>query len=107
MSGCKSWWSRSPTPSPAHRRRRGSASAPRPTLLDFFVLLVGCALSYYFIGLSTLTVEPRADAPAELIPYIPKYLPYLLTLPQGILLFWPLFYGTQRLLGRRQGLTAG
>src|SRR5207253_2405473 len=34
-------------------------------------------------------------------------LPALLFLPLGVILLWPLFYTTQRLLGRPQHLTAG
>ena len=38
--------------------------------------------------------------------WLVRLLPTLLFLPQGIYLFWPLFYASQRACGREQGLTA-
>ena len=79
---------------------------PRPTVLDYFFLLTGAGLSLLLLRLSPLSVNKHESAPPALGEWIPV-LPEAMRLTEGILLLWPFFYGLQRLLGRRQGLTAG
>src|SRR5262245_46826097 len=100
---------------------------PRPNWFDFLLILLGCALSLLLTDLSSFRAQPRESTPtwlAEPLQRAPKdatpdvllagsqrtvlgLLPYLLFLPLGILLLWPLFYFKQRLGGRTQGPTAG
>ncbi|HXG11425.1 MAG TPA: hypothetical protein VNK04_16845 [Gemmataceae bacterium] len=103
-----------------------AAPVSRPVLLDYFLLLAGCALSFGLVRLDQptgrpglrapeaavryighLKVEPgpRANSPA--LRYLVLTLPDLLRLPEGIILLWPFFFGIQRIMGRKQGLTSG
>jgi hypothetical protein len=79
----------------------------RPTGLDYFLILFGAALSLFLQQISRLEVFPRTKAPEWVVLYVVPVLPSLLILPQGILLLWPLFYCTQRLVGRPQALAPG
>ena len=91
-----------------------SAAAPaglppvsRPTFLDYFLILLGCALSLYLVELSGSLAKVPQNTP-DFVPVIARnLLPTLLFLPLGMLLFWPVFYTTQWLAGRPQALTAG
>jgi hypothetical protein len=88
---------------------RAAASKPlvlspplRPSVVDYLFLLVGASLSLYLIELGVLTAEGgETSTPAFL-----HFLPHAMRIPEGILLLWPLFYVTQRLRGRKEGLTA-
>jgi hypothetical protein len=99
---------------------------PRPTVADYFLLLLGCALSFYLIRLGHplgvlgasapkeevqyighMKVEPGPEATSPALRYLVLTLPDLLRLPEGIILLWPLFLALQRLRGRRQTLTSG
>lgn len=80
--------------------------ASRPRFLDYFLMLLGCAVSLLLVEWSGLAATPGREIGRQ-AQTILKLLPHLLFLPQGIILFWPLFYATQRLAGREQGLTAG
>jgi hypothetical protein len=95
--------------------------------VDYFLLLVGCALSFYLIRLNHPLGELGAMTPKEGVRYLGhlkieagphiagspalRYLvltlPDLLRLPEGIVLLWPIFHTLQRITGRRQGLTSG
>jgi len=82
----------------------------QPTWLDYLGILCGCGVSQ----LLTMLCEQRglrALAPDELPPLVGEplvaLLPFLLLLPVGIVLFWPVFHATQRVLGRPAGLTFG
>src|SRR5947209_15815847 len=79
----------------------------RPTLVDFLLLLAGVSLSAFAAPYSGLRVEPQPDVPPFVPPQLLQALPTFLLLPLGPLLLWPLFYGTQWVLGRRQPLTWG
>ncbi|HYT88015.1 MAG TPA: hypothetical protein VEL76_04790 [Gemmataceae bacterium] len=82
----------------------------RPLWFDFFLIMLGCALSHFLADWSRFVALP-SDTPGEtpesvkelLLPSLPR----LLFLPLGVLLFWPIFYLTQRLAGRKQALSAG
>jgi hypothetical protein len=83
-----------------------AAATSRPSVVDFFFLLGGCGLSLLLMRQPLLPeLAPRFDAP--LAQSVFPVLPDLVRLPEGIILLWPFFYATQRVLGRRQGLTAG
>jgi hypothetical protein len=98
----------------------------RPTLVDFFFLLVGGALSYILLLLSPSMQAPDSAASqpsvrrighihfemeTEVEGKVPRLLilalPDLLRLHEGIVLLWPIFLGLQRFRGRPAGLTAG
>jgi hypothetical protein len=79
----------------------------RPTLVDFLLILAGVSLSAFAAPFSGLHVEPQPDMPPFVQPQLLQALPTFLLLPLGPLLLWPLFYGTQWVLGRRQPLTWG
>jgi hypothetical protein len=83
---------------------------PRPVWLDFFLILVGCALSLLLTERAAFRAVPSPD---ESLSWIKEshslltWLPHLLFLPLGILLFWPAFYLTQRFGGRSVNLAIG
>jgi hypothetical protein len=78
----------------------------RPRLLDYFLMLFGIWVSLFLTDWSRIRTLPQPAAPI-LVQNLAKLHPYLLFLEPGILLMWPLFYCTQCILGRRQGLSAG
>jgi len=84
----------------------GSAVS-RPTWLDFFLILVGCAASLVLTDWSGFHAHETRQTPELARRLLLGHLPALLFLPLGILLFWPVFYATQRLGGRQPHLTAG
>jgi hypothetical protein len=82
----------------------------RPTVFDFFLILLGCALSSFLMAFDGPTVEPKdtaANLPPSVTTYVFPLLPFLLVLPQGVVLLWPLFYSIQRIRSRPQSLTGG
>jgi hypothetical protein len=50
---------------------------------------------------------PTPETPAKVPESVIQVLPQWLFLPVGVILLWPLLYGTQCLAGRSQGLSAG
>jgi hypothetical protein len=83
-------------------RTAASPSQPlRPTLVDYLFLLAGASLSLYFMQISSLTASPGDSAPPALL-----FLPGAMRVGEGIILLWPVFFVTQRLRGRKEGLTA-
>jgi hypothetical protein len=91
-----------PPPAPS----RTTAPVSRPTLLDFFFMLTGAAISLLLFQLQPFRVLPSsASAAWPLAPTIMQLLEQMLRLPEGIILMWPLFFGIQRIRGRAQGLT--
>jgi hypothetical protein len=84
-----------PTPAP-----------PRPGWFDYLLILAGAALSLLLTDLSGYRALPTADTPAALAGVALRSVPHLLFLPLGLILLWPLFYMTQRMRGRAEGLTA-
>jgi hypothetical protein len=85
--------------------------AARPTFFDYLLLMVGCALSLVLVQIMIadrgLRISPTADTPPDVARLLLPILPFLLFLPEGIILLWPLFYSTQWLRGRKQPLTGG
>ncbi len=79
----------------------------RPTGLDYFLVLLGCSLSLFLHAISHPEPVARAQVPAWVAGELLPLLPTLLALPQGIILFWPVFYALQKLRGRRESLGAG
>lgn len=83
------------------------APVSRPTGLDYLLILAGCSLSFFLHEVSHPDPRPKADTPAWVEENLFPTLPRMLTLPQGIILLWPLFYATQKLRGRPAALSAG
>jgi hypothetical protein len=86
---------------------RSPATPPvplRPTLVDYVFLLGGVSLSLYLMQLGPLTAECGESATAA--SRLAAFLPGPMRLTEGVVLLWPLFLTTQRLRGRREGLTA-
>jgi hypothetical protein len=79
----------------------------RPRLLDYALILAGCSLSLLLADLSGWRAVAAGDASTPLLQAFLKIVPHMLFLPVGVLLFWPLFYATQKVLGRQQTLSAG
>jgi hypothetical protein len=78
----------------------------RPTLFDFLVIVLGFALSLFLCRLEGLRVIAAPTPPSAVAAYLVPILPQLLRLPEGVILLWPVFLTTQRLMGRKQGLTS-
>jgi hypothetical protein len=84
------------------------ASVPsRPTLFDFLLVVGGFALSIFLAQATSLMPMPKENAPPAAEKYLVPILPLLLHLTEGVILLWPIFLLTQRILGRREGLTSG
>src|SRR4051794_26565145 len=80
---------------------------PRPTLFDFVLVVAGFGLSLFLFQADSLRVTPAPGAPLAAVTYLVPILPQLVRLPEGVILLWPIFYLSQRVLGRHQGLTSG
>lgn len=80
---------------------------PRPTVVDFFLVVTGFGLSLFLSQISPMTWQPRDDLPSLVMIRVVPVLPELLHLREGVILLWPFFLAFQRLLGRDQGLTSG
>src|SRR3954469_15579497 len=79
----------------------------RPSLVDYFLLLLGCSLSLFLVrSLGRITVTPN-DGLSEPLADLTAALGDLMRMPEGIVLLWPVFLLFQKLRGRKQGLTAG
>ena len=92
--------SRQPAPAPP-------PSPPlRPTFIDYFLLLLGVALSVYLARIAPLAVEARDASADPRLRTAVSYLPDLMRLPEGVLLLGPLFLVVQWARGRKQGLTS-
>jgi hypothetical protein len=82
------------------------AASLRPTVVDYFFLLLGASLSLLLFQIGTpLKAEPGPAVPEPLADLF-AVLPEPLRLTEGIVLMWPFLYGTQRLRGRSQTLTS-
>ena len=79
----------------------------RPTLFDFLLVVTGFALSLFLFQWPTLQAIPAPGAPEAAATYLVPVLPQLVRLTEGVILLWPLFLITQRVLGRRPGITSG
>jgi hypothetical protein len=94
-------------PSPAAQIQASPPLAvSRPRLFDYGLIWVGVGVSAVLAELSGL----RARSPTPPGPGLEACLravPFLLLLPVGVILCWPLFYLSQWVLGRRHGLSAG
>jgi hypothetical protein len=80
-------------------------AALRPTLVDYVFLLAGVSLSLYLMLLSPLAAEAGEGATTALALFV-AFLPGPMRLSEGVILLWPFFLATQRLRGRKEGLTA-
>jgi hypothetical protein len=77
----------------------------RPLVVDYLFLLVGASLSLYLVQLGPWRAEANSGLSPALHDLV-AFLPAVIRLPEGILLMWPVFFGTQRLRRRAEGLTA-
>ncbi len=77
-----------------------------PTLVDYFFLLLGFALSVFLSRAGPLPVAAKAFVTAAPLRQIIPYLSDMMRLPEGVLLLWPVFLLIQRVRGRKQGLTS-
>jgi hypothetical protein len=73
--------------------------------VDYVLLLGGASLSLYLMQLGPLTAE-AAEGATAFAALLAAFLPGPMRLTEGVVLLWPLFFVTQRLRGRKEGLTA-
>jgi len=78
---------------------------PGPSYFDYFLLITGIAISLLLGNMSGLQID--AANTVGLAKAYRVTLPQLLFLPMGAVLFWPIFFGIQRLMGRELGMTLG
>ena len=83
-----------------------SASLTRPRVVDFLLIFLGVMISGILGELSGLEVKTAAN-PSVWLAALAKLFPGFLFLPVGVILFWPVFFTTQKIFGRGQGLTLG
>ncbi|HYV34617.1 MAG TPA: hypothetical protein VE988_02870 [Gemmataceae bacterium] len=79
----------------------------RPTWFDFLFILAGVSISLLLAQWSAFTPRDTDATPAWVKDHVLPFLPTLLFLPVGILLFWPLFFLTQWLRGRTDAMSSG
>jgi hypothetical protein len=89
------------------RAENPSPVVSRPTLFDFLLIVAGFGLSLFLGELESLRVIAAPGAPAAAATFVIPILPHLVRLPEGVILLWPIFFLTQRVLGRKQGITSG
>jgi hypothetical protein len=77
----------------------------RPRFPDYVLMLVGVALSVFLADFSGLHARPSQLTYSTLVGALARVFPALLFLSLGVVLFWPIFYLNQKILGRRQELT--
>jgi hypothetical protein len=83
---------------------------PRPKWFDCVILLIGFAASLLLTRMSGFHVTVGEETSSwwstnRLGAVILDQLPNMLFLPVGVLLFWPVFYLSQWIAGRKQGVT--
>jgi hypothetical protein len=76
----------------------------RPRVVDFLLMFVGFGISALLAELSGVIVVGDESSSVWLLA-VQRILPTLLFLPVGVLLLWPVFYISQKVLGRQQPLT--
>lgn len=81
-------------------------AASAPCLLDYLFLFLGVGISALLAKMAGLQMLLPTD-PTPGLQAVRDVLPTLLFLPVGVILFWPIFYTTQWLRGRRDGLSVG
>lgn len=86
--------------------RTPAAATPRPTLVDYFLLLAGAGLSVYLAWITPIWAKPKDTASTFQREIVPTIIPMAMRVTEGIVLMWPLLYGMQRLRGRWESLTA-
>ena len=74
--------------------------------MDYFLVLLGFALSIYLARIAPLPVEARDPAADPRLRTAVSYLSDFMRLPEGVLLLGPLFLVIQWAAGRKQGLTS-
>src|SRR5438046_3019639 len=79
----------------------------RPPLAASLLLLPGCGVSLLLVPFTPLGAEPGPGVPEGPLREVVSLLPGPMRLPEGVILFWPFFFGLQRLRGRSEGLTSG
>jgi hypothetical protein len=89
------------------RQKPPPAPPTRPHLLDYFLLLGGFAVSLYLMDLHPWSVQPLDSITSEPWRRIIEFLPRLVRLPEGVILFFPLFFLPQFILGRRFEISTG
>ncbi len=92
-------------PGPALTQIRPPATRPR--FIDYLFVWLGVGLSALFAEMADLRTVLRQGTPTPALHAVLHVLPAILFLPVGVILFWPIFYVSQWLSGRRQTLTIG
>src|SRR5580704_10194581 len=87
---------------PSPRFSRPYSPAYRPTLVDYLCMLIGFTVSLALAKWSDIQAKATQATPEGVQVQLLPLLPVLLLLPVGILLFWPWFFFTQWLRGRRE-----
>ncbi len=83
-------------------------TANRPGVIDYFCLCAGVVVSLGLAQWSGLYIMPaeHAPAPGNFERLLDSLIPFAALLPVGIVLFWPIFFLTQLISGRRQGVSS-
>lgn len=75
-------------------------------MADYLLILLGVTLSLYLVALSRLTAS-LGSSRGLFLDAFGAILPFLLFLPLGIILMWPLFFTLGKLSGRTQKMALG
>ena len=95
-----------PTPDQESPSQKVAPAPSRPNLVDYFLLLMGFALSVYLARVGPLPIQAQDFVADPRLRQVVPYLSDLMRLPEGVVLLWPFFLMVQRVLGRKQGLTS-
>lgn len=95
----------SKSPATASPAKPTEIKAVVPSWVDYLFILLGVALSLLFTEWAGLETRRQSDSPEWMTAALAKIIPYLLLLPSGIILWWPLFFATGRMRGRLAELT--
>jgi hypothetical protein len=79
----------------------------RPVWFDFLFILCGVSISLLLTQWSGFSAQDTEITPAWVKTRLLAFLPTLLFMPIGLLLFWPLFFFTQWLRGRTDSMSSG
>jgi hypothetical protein len=73
--------------------------------VEYLLLLLGCAISLLLTEYTGLKAVRTDHSPGWMSPALATILPYLLLLPVGLILWWPVFFALGRLRGRPHDLS--
>lgn len=82
-----------------------SAPAAYPTWMDYLLVFVGIVVALLLVEMSGLEALRTTKTPNWFATALVRALPFMVMLPVGVILFWPLFFALSRFRGRSKDLS--